>query len=159
MLGLLWREAPSRSPVHPFLATDPTRGFSKSWYNSDMEKLKEVHVSRDEKEAMLSEAMGQWWLGAIGTMMKTMGPEATMKAYGPTMRQIGRDRASRFIKEKGYKGHDVMATASVIRIWEKMMGIEGQFLEASTGRVVFRNTKCPLSGTVPQARPSLEYAM
>ncbi|MCG7845190.1 MAG: L-2-amino-thiazoline-4-carboxylic acid hydrolase [Methanomassiliicoccales archaeon] len=124
-----------------------------------MEQLKEITMSRDEKDAMLSEAMSQWWLGAIGTMMKTMGPEETMKAYGPTMRQIGRDWATRFVKEKGYKGNDAIATASVIRMWEKMMGIEGKVLEASPNRVVVKNTKCPLSGAMPQACSSLECAI
>ncbi len=106
-----------------------------------MEGLREINVSRDEREAMLSDAMSQWWLGAIATMMKAMGPEAAMKAYGPTMRQTGRGWAERFVKEKripwarryGYQ-------AAVIRMWEGMMGIQGKVLEASPDKVVVRNT-------------------
>jgi len=124
-----------------------------------MEVLREISVSRDEREAMLSDAMSQWWLGAIATMMKAMGPEATMKAYGPTMRQIGRGWAERFVKEKGYHGHDAMATAAVIRMWEGMMGIQGKVLEASPDKVVVRNTACPLAKAMPQACESLECAI
>ncbi len=124
-----------------------------------MGELRNIAYSRDEKEAMLGQAMSQWWLGAIATMMKAMGPEAAMKAYGPTMRQIGRDWANQFVREKGFKGHDAMATASVIRMWESMMGIEGKVLEASPDKVVVRNTSCPLAKAMPQACQSLECAI
>jgi hypothetical protein len=92
-------------------------------------------------------------------MTTAMGPEATMKAYGPVKRQIGRDWPQRFVKEKGYKGHDAVATASVIRMWERMMGIEGQVLESSPERVVVKNTKCPLSKAMPEACKSLDCAI
>ncbi len=107
----------------------------------------------------MSEAMSQWWLGAIGTMMKELGPEATMKAYVPAMRQTGRDWAQRFVKEKGYKGHDAMATVSVIRMWERMMGVEGKVPESSPEGVVVKNTSCPLSKAMPEACRSLECAI
>jgi len=124
-----------------------------------MDALKEISVSRDEREAMLSDAMSQWWLGALATMNKALGPEAAMKAYGPTMREIGRGWAQRFVEEKGHQGNDAMATASVIRMWEKMMGIEGKVIEASPERVTVRNTKCPMSKAMPEACKSLDCAI
>jgi predicted hydrocarbon binding protein len=94
--------------------------------------------------------------GAIGTMLKDMGPEATMKAYGPTMREIGRNWANRFVKERNFTGHDAIATASVIRMWEKMMGIEGKVVESSPNRVFVQNAKCPLAKAMPEACKSLD---
>jgi len=45
--------------------------------------LKSIAYSRDEKEVMLGQAMSQWWLGAIATMIKAMGLEAAINKDDP----------------------------------------------------------------------------
>ena len=57
-----------------------------------MAELPRYQVSPQEAAALMSESMVKWWLGALGTMVHVMGSENAIKAYGPVMRGIGKEK-------------------------------------------------------------------
>ena len=84
---------------------------------------------------MVGEALVAWWIGAIVTMSHTLGSEGAMKAYGPVMRQIGKDKTLEMIKMMPPKSADAIGLASLVNLWEESMGIEGHVEEATPERV------------------------
>jgi predicted hydrocarbon binding protein len=124
-----------------------------------MDELKKIKVPEAQQQAMLVEAMSGWWLAALGTLVKTLGPEAAMKAYGPAMREIGKQKTAEMVQKMGSPGSDAIGLASLVDFWEEAMGIEGKVIEVSPEKVVKINTKCPMSKTMPEVCVSMECAV
>jgi predicted ArsR family transcriptional regulator len=124
-----------------------------------MAQLPKYEVSPQEGVALMSDAMVKWWLGALGTLTHVMGTENAMKAYGPVMRQIGKEKMEEMNQKLNITSEDAIALGSVVNLWEDMMGIQGRVEEATPDRVVKVNTACPFSKAPHEACRSLECAI
>jgi predicted ArsR family transcriptional regulator len=124
-----------------------------------MAELPRYQVSPQEAAALMSESMVKWWLGALGTMVHVMGSENAMKAYGPVMRGIGKEKMEEMNKQLNITSKDAIALGSVVNLWEDMMGIQGRVEEATPNRVVKVNTVCPLSKAPHEACKALDCAI
>jgi predicted ArsR family transcriptional regulator len=123
-----------------------------------MAKLPKFEVSPQEATALMSDAMVKWWLGALGTMTHVMGSENAMKAYGPVMRQMGKETMEETNKKLNITSRDAIALGSAVNLWEDMMGIQGRIDEATSNRVVKVITVCPFSKAPHEACQSLACA-
>ncbi len=124
----------------------------------EMAELPKYEVSPQEGAALMSETMVKWWLAALGTMTQTMGSEKAMKAYGPAMKEIGRQSTVELNKKLNIDSKDAIALGSLVNFWENMMGIQGKIEEATPDRVVKVITGCPFSKAPIEACQSLVCA-